>query len=94
MKSLEERRRSLAEAIDVAESVKALATHPETLRWFKLYEQEFVEQMIGANDEETRASAVAQVRAVRALQEHMTAIKTAAQTAERKLRDLKDVKHA
>lgn len=86
-----ERRERLANAIDVADQLRALAAHPDIERWFKDQEKAWIEEVLSATDEPTRAAAVARVHAIRSLCGYMAHVEIASNEARRKLKSLDEV---
>ena len=93
-RSLEERRAALAQAVDLADEVRALAQHPEVVRWFAERERALVETILFCETEDERVMNIARARALRELKEHLTAIDAASQSALKRLNDLRNTSNA
>ncbi len=89
-----ERLARLADAIDVADSIRPLFNHPEVLRWFDRSERALIETVLAATDEPSRVMAVAQVKAVRDLKSYLTSVEVASQSAAKKITALRKYDHA
>ena len=88
-----ERLARLAEAIDVADSIRPLFNHPEVLRWFDRSERALIETVLAATDETSRVMAVAQVKAIRDLKAYLTSVEAASQSAAKKITALRKYEH-
>lgn len=89
-----ERLARLADAIDVADSIRPLFNHPEVQRWFDRSERALIETVIAAATDEARTMAVAQVKAIRDLKSYLTSLESAAQSAVKKITALRKYDHA
>lgn len=85
-----ERVQRLIEAVDVADQLRSLSQHPEVQRWFDVQDRMSFDQILSAEDETTRAEAIARAKALRDLRGHLMAVDQAANSAVRKLKTLKD----
>lgn len=84
----------LAEAIELADSVRPLFNHPEVIRWFERSERALIEGVIAAANDEARGMAVAQIKALRDIRNYLTGVEVAAQDATKKLTELRTYGHA